>query len=122
MLTAIVWGGYNAALEQYSWFYVLVAWRNRWPGGWRHWLGLAVGVVLLLILVTAIHIVFWAVFLPEAGPTPYSWLTIPLNTLLTFAYVAMYFGARSFWPTFVVHFLVDLQLVLLARYSILGAL
>lgn len=119
MLTAIVWGGFNAALEQFAWLYVLVAWRNRWATGWRRWLGLVVGTLLILTLVSAIHVLFWAEFLPTATGGGLSWLTVPLNTLLTLVYVLMYFQARSFWPTFVVHFLVDLQLVLLARYSIL---
>lgn len=122
MLTAVVWGGFNAALEQYSWLYVLVAWRNRWPDGRRRRLGLAVGWLLFLTLVSVVHVVFWAEVLPVASPGPLSWLTVPLNTLLALSYVGMYFRARSFWPTFAVHFLVDLQLVLLARYSILGAL
>lgn len=120
--TAVVWGGLNAALEQYAWLYVLVAWRNRWQDGWRRWAGLVVGIALILTLVSVIHIVFWAAVLPTATATPLSWLTVPLNTALTLTYVMMYFRARSFWPTFVVHFLVDLQLVLLARYSILGQL
>jgi hypothetical protein len=118
-LTAVIWGGFNAALEQFAWLYVLVAWRNRWASGPLRLVGLAVGAILLLALVSLIHIVFWAEVLPEARATALSWLTVPLNTLLTLTYIMMYFRARSFWPTFVVHFLVDLQLVLLARYSIL---
>lgn len=120
--TAVVWGGVNAALEQFSWLYVLLAWRNRWGDGRLRWVGLAVGVVLLLTLVSVIHVVFWAEVLPNAAAGGLSWLTVPLNTLLTASYVLMYLRARSFWPTFVVHFLVDLQLVVLAQYSILAQL
>lgn len=119
MLTAIVWGGFNAALEQFAWLYVLVAWRNRWGAGRQRIVGLVVGWALIIILVAVIHAVFWSAVLPTAEQTGLSWLTVPLNLLLTVSYVAMYFGARSFWPTFVVHFLVDLQLVLLSGYSIL---
>lgn len=118
-LTAVVWGGFNAALEQFSWLYVLLAWRNHWSAGRLRWLGMGIGVVLLLTLVSLIHIVFWAEVLPTAQATTVSWLTVPLNTLLTATYVIMYLRARSFWPTFLIHFLVDLQLVLLARYSII---
>ncbi|MBP1468768.1 hypothetical protein EYB53_023865 [Candidatus Chloroploca sp. M-50] len=117
-LTAVIWGGVNAALEQFSWLYVLIAWRNRWATGWQQKLGLIIGSFLLLTLVTLIHIIFWAEVLPEARQTGATWLTVPLNTLLTLTYVVMYFQARSFWPTFLVHFLVDLQIVILARYSI----
>jgi membrane protease YdiL (CAAX protease family) len=97
---------------------VLDGWRNRWPGGpWRR-LGLAVGIGLLLALVGLIHVLFWSRFLPAARPTRWSWLSIPLNFLLTAAYVLLYYRSRSMWPVFWVHLLADLQLVLLAHYSI----
>lgn len=118
-LTLLIWSPLNAALEHLSWLYVLDAWRNRWAVGWLRWLGWTVGIVLLLVLVGAIHVLFWILFLPEGDPTPYSWLTIPLNFLLTASYVALYYRSRSMWPTFFVHLLADLQLVLIARYSIL---
>ena len=118
LLTLLIWAPLNAALEQLSWLYVLDAWRNRWPRGARRWVGLIVGVVLLLVLVGMIHVVFWIRFLPEGQGGPWSWTTVPLNTLLTASYVALYYRSRSMWPTFVIHLLVDLQLVALANYSI----
>jgi amino acid transporter len=118
-LTALIWAPLNGALEQLSWQYVLDAWRNRWPGGWRRRAATAVGVLLLLTLVTLIHVVFWVLFLPEKLPGDAPWLSPVLNTLLTVSYVALYLRSRSMWPTFIVHTLVDLQLVLLANYSIL---
>lgn len=122
LLTAFVWAPLNAALEHLSWLYVLDAWRNHWQTPPLRWLGTLVGSLLLLAFVTLIHIVFWAAFLPEGQPTPWSWAVVPLNTLLTVVYVLLYYRARSFWPTLVIHLLVDLQLVLVARYSILPAL
>lgn len=117
-LTLLVWAPLNAALEHLSWLYVLDAWRNRWATGWRRWLGLGIGIVLLLALVGLIHVVFWLRFLPTAAPTAWSWLTIPLNFALTATYVLLYYRSRSLWPTFFVHLLADLQLVLLAYYAI----
>jgi len=117
-LTLLVWAPLNGALEQLSWFYVLDAWRNRWRDGAARWLGLGVGVLLLLALVGMIHALFWSRFLPLAEPTPLSRFVIPLNVLLTLAYGLLYYRTRSMWPVFVVHLLVDLQLVLLANYSI----
>lgn len=117
--TLLGWATLNGAAEQLSWFYVLNAWRNRWPTGWRRTLGLAVGVALLLVLVGLIHFLFWARFLPLAEATPLSRFAIPLNVVLTAAYAALYYRSQSLWPVFVVHTLVDAQLVLIARYSIL---
>lgn len=118
-LTALLWAPLNGALEQLSWQYVLDAWRNRWPSGWPRRLGLAVGIVLLLVFVALIHILFWVDFLPEKRAGTMLWLTPALNTLLAAVYVLLYYRSRSMWPTFVIHTLVDLQLVLLANYSIL---
>lgn len=56
VLTILIWVPLNAAMEQLSWFYVLDAWRNRWQSGVPRWLGLIVGIVLLVILVTLIHL------------------------------------------------------------------
>lgn len=119
LLTALIWAPLNGALEQLSWQYALDAWRNRWRAGRLRWLGLAVGVILIVTLVSLIHIVFWALFLPAKEAGAALWLTPVLNTLLTVVYVLLYLQARSMWPTFVIHTLVDLQLVLLANYSIL---
>jgi hypothetical protein len=116
LVTLGLWAPLNAATEQLSWQYVLDSWRNRWPGGRR--LGLVVGIVLLLVLVGLIHVLFWSRFLPSARPTRWSWLGIPLNFVLTATYVLLYYRARSMWPVFWVHLLADLQLVLLAHYSI----
>lgn len=118
-LTLLVWAPLNAATEQLSWFYVLDAWRNRWRRGVARKVGLAVGVASLVALVALIHALFWARFLPLTEPTPLTRFAIPLNLLLTAAYAALYYRARSLWPVFVVHLLVDAQLVLLANYSIL---
>ena len=118
-LTLLVWAPLNAAAEQCSWFYVLDAWRNRWPGVRRRLLATAVGVILLLLLVGLIHALFWAKVLPVTEPTPLTRFAIPLNIVLTGAYGLLYYRSRSMWPVFVVHLLVDAQLVLLAHYSIL---
>ncbi len=118
VLTILIWVPLNAAMEQLSWFYVLDAWRNRWQSGIPRWLGLIVGIVLLVTLVTFIHLLFWVRFLPISKPTPYSWVGIPLNLLLTASYAALYYRSGSMFPTFFVHLLADLQLVLLAHYAI----
>lgn len=119
LLTAIVWAPLNGALEQLVWQYVLDAWRNRWRGGRAKHLGTAIGVILFLTLVSLIHVVFWLSFLPTKLPGDLPWLSPVLNTLLAGVYVWLYLRARSMWPTFIIHTLVDLQLVLLANYSIL---
>lgn len=121
-LTALIWAPLNGALEQLSWVYVLDAWRNRWPGGWQRRAGLVVGWLLILTFVALIHIQFWALFLPAKLPSTLWWLDQLLTTVLTVVYVVLYDRARSMWPTFIVHTLVDLQLVLLANYSILPSL
>jgi hypothetical protein len=118
LLTALVWAPLNAAMEQLSWFYVLDAWRNRWTAGWLRWAGLAIGVVLMLAMVALIHALFWIEFLPTADPNPWSWVLIPANMALTLCYVLLYYRSRSMWPTYAIHFLTDLQLVLIANYSI----
>jgi membrane protease YdiL (CAAX protease family) len=118
-LTALIWAPLNAALEQLSWLYVLDSWRNRWRSGWLRWLGLGVGIVLMLALIGLIHALFWARFLPGTEPTAWTWASIPLNFALTATYVLLYYRSGSMWPTFFVHLLTDVQLVLLARYSIL---
>ena len=78
--------------------------------------------MLLVTLVTLIHILFWARFLPETSAPERLPFTIGLNLVLTASYALLYYRARSMWPTALVHLLVDLQLVLLANYSILGSL
>jgi hypothetical protein len=118
LVTALVWAPMNAALEQLSWFYVFDAWRNRWRAGNLRWVGLAVGALLLVTLVALIHILFWARFLPVATNTPLGFLTPLLNLVLTAAYGALYYRSRSMWPVFIIHYLVDLQLVLIGNYSI----
>jgi membrane protease YdiL (CAAX protease family) len=116
-LTLLLWAPLNGALEQLSWQYVLDAWRNRWSAGWPRGLGLFVGIILILALVSLIHILFWSLFLP-AKQGDMAWLTPVLNTVLTLVYVMLYLRSRSMWPTFIIHTLVDLQLVALANYSI----
>jgi len=118
-LTLLVWAPLNAAAEQCSWFYVLDAWRNRWPEGRRRLLATTVGALLLLLLVGLIHALFWARVLPLAEATPLRRFAIPLNAVLTLAYGLLYYRSRSMWPVFVLHLLVNAQLVLIARYSIL---
>ena len=118
-LTLVVWGGINAACEQLAWFYVLDAWRLRWRAGVWRWVGLAVGGLLMLVLVGLIHALFWAKFLPIAEATSLTRFSIPLNLALTGAYYWLYRRSGSMWPVFVVHFLVDAQLVWIAQYSIL---
>jgi membrane protease YdiL (CAAX protease family) len=116
-LTLLVWAPLNGALEQLSWQYVLDAWRNRWPSGWQRRVGLFVGIILILALVALIHILFWSLFLPLKQSST-AWLTPVLNIFLTVVYVMLYLRSRSMWPTFIIHTLVDLQLVALANYSI----
>jgi hypothetical protein len=118
LVTALVWAPMNAALEQLSWFYVFDAWRNRWRAGNLRWVGLAVGALLLVTLVALIHIFFWSRFLPVATNAPLGFLTPILNLVLTVAYGALYYRSRSMWPVFIIHYLVDLQLVLIGHYSI----
>lgn len=118
-LTAVIWAPLNGFLEQLSWLYVLDSWRNRWTGGRMRVVGLAVGILLLVMFVTLIHLLFWGRFLPLAASNPWSWAGIPLNLLLTAGYVLLYYRSRSMWPTFIVHTLVDLQLVLIAGYSLI---
>src|SRR5215831_9850317 len=118
LVTALIWGPMNAALEQLSWFYVFDAWRNRWRTGNLRWVGLLVGAALLVTLVALIHILFWARFLPVATNARLGFLTPILNLVLTAAYGALYYRSRSMWPVFIIHYLVDLQLVLIGNYSI----
>jgi hypothetical protein len=118
-LTAAIWAPLNGFLEQLAWLYVLDSWRNRWTAGRMREVGLAVGIVLLVVLVTLIHVLFWGRFLPVAAPNVWSWAGIPLNLLLTAGYVLLYYQSRSMWPTFIVHTLVDLQLVLISGYSLI---
>lgn len=118
VFTLLVWGGINAACEQLSWFYVLDSWRFRWRQGVARWVGLGVGVVLTLGLIALIHILFWARFLPLAEATELSRFSLPLNFVLTGAYYWLYRRSGSMWPVFVLHFLVDAQLVWIAQYSI----
>jgi hypothetical protein len=118
LVTALVWAPMNAALEQLSWFYVFDAWRNRWTAGNLRWVGLVAGALLLVTLVGLIHILFWAKFLPVATNAPLGFLTPILNLVLTAAYGALYYRSRSMWPVFIIHYLVNLQLVLIGGYSI----
>lgn len=124
LLTLVVWGGLNAVCEQLLWFYVLDSWWLRWRGRQSplRWLGLGIGVLLLLVLVGLIHALFWARFLPVAEPTALTRFSIPLNLILTGAYYWLYRRSGSMWPVFVLHFLVDAQLVWIAHYSLLPAL
>ncbi len=122
LITLIGWSLLNGALEHLSWFYVLDAWRNRWRAGTLRWVGLTVGVLLLLAFVALIHALFWLLFLPTAKPSAWSWAAVPLNMLLLGTYTLLYYRSRSMWPVFVVHALADIQLVALAYYSILPAL
>ena len=118
-LTALVWAPLNGAMEQLSWFYVFDAWRTRWSTGRLRRLGIAAGTLLLLTLVTLIHVLFWVKFLPGDGGGPLTGVSIALNTGLTALYGLMYYRSGSWWPTMVLHTLVDLQLVLIPMYSIL---
>lgn len=118
LVTALIWAPMNAALEQLSWFYVFDAWRNRWNAGRLRWIGLVVGALLLVTLVALIHILFWAKFLPVATNAPLGFLTPIVNLVLTAAYGALYYRSRSMWPVFIIHYLVDLQLVVIGNYSI----
>lgn len=118
VLTLLIWGGLNAACEQLSWFYVLDSWRLRWREGPARWVGLGVGVLLTLALVGLIHALFWVRFLPLAEPTGLTRFSLPLNLVLTGTYYWLYRRSGSMWPVFVLHFLVDAQLVWIARYSI----
>ena len=124
ILTALIWAPLNALLEQVGWFYVLDAWRLRWSTGWQRAAGTIIGIVLTLAFIALIHILFWARFLPAGGEGSGTLLAIAqiLNLLLTGAYWWMWQRSGSLWPTFVLHLLVDLQLVLLSWYSIIPAL
>lgn len=121
-LTVLIWAPLNGAMEQLSWIYLLDAWRNRWSAGWQRGVGLLVGWLLIFTLVALIHILFWTLFLPAKLPSELWWIDQILNVALTVVYVLLYDRSRSMWPTFIVHTLVDLQLVLLANYSILPSL
>jgi hypothetical protein len=118
-LTVLIWAPLNGFMEQLIWLYPLDAWRNRWRSGRLRWVGFVIGGVLFLALITLIHVVFWVRFLPLTEPHALAWASPVLNTFLALSYAALYYRARSFWPTFVIHTLVDLQLVLLPNYSIL---
>jgi len=120
VLTLLIWAPLNGAMEQLSWFYVLDAWRTRWRAGFLRWIGLGIGILLLLTLIALIHILFWAQFLPTAE-TSAAWMggvRQLLHTLLTVSYGGLYYRSGSWWPTFVIHLLADVQLVFLANYSI----
>lgn len=122
LITLFIWAPLNAAMEQLSWFYVLDAWRFRWRTGALRWVGLTVGIVLLLALVALIHIFFWSRFLPTSQESAPDWAQAAQQLFyypLVLSYWFLYHRSRSMWPTFVVHFLVDAQLAILARYSIL---
>lgn len=119
LATLLIWSPLNAAMEQLSWVYVLDAWRNRWQSGPLRWVGLAVGTILLVALIGLIHALFWGEFLPLATPNRWTVFSIPLTFLLTITYVALYYRSRSMWPVFFVHLFADLQLVLIAHYSII---
>lgn len=122
LITLIGWSLLNGAVEHLSWFYVLDAWRNRWSTGALRWVGLTVGIILLLVFVALIHALFWVQFLPAAEPSPWAWAALPLNVLLTGTYALLYYRSRSMWPVLVIHTLADIQLVALTYYSILPAL
>lgn len=118
LLTLIIWVPLNSSMEQLSWFYVLDAWRNRWTKGAGRWIGLVVGILLCLALIGAIHALFWLLFLPS--PTiSYTWVVIVLNLLQAVAMGVLYYKSGSMWMTMGVHIISDLQLVLLAHYTLL---
>jgi membrane protease YdiL (CAAX protease family) len=121
-LTALIWAPLNGIMEQLVWIYVLDAWRYRWASGWQRWLGWAIGILLIVTLVGLIHALFWGLFLPLNPSQPWGTLAIVSNTALAAAYVLLYDRSGSMWPTAILHTLVDLQLVLVPMYSILGDL
>ncbi|NJM05437.1 CPBP family intramembrane metalloprotease [Candidatus Gracilibacteria bacterium] len=122
VVTALIWAPLNGVMEQLVWIYVLDTWRCRWTNGWQRWAGLAVGIVLIVTLVGLIHALFWGLFLPLNPTQPWGTLAIVSNTALTAAYVLLYDRSGSMWPTALLHTLVDLQLVLVPMYSIIGDL
>lgn len=121
LLTALIWAPLNALLEQVGWFYVLDAWRLRWQTGLPRIAGTVVGILLTLAFIALIHILFWAKFLPAGSEAGGTLLLVgqALNLLLIVAYWWLWQRSGSLWPTFVIHLLVDLQLVLIPWYSIL---
>ncbi len=116
-LTVLLWAPLNGALEHLGWFFVLDAWRAGWPDRRGRVGGLLVGAVLTLVLVGGIHALFWARVLPVGDGI--AAVGIGLNTLALLAYVVLRDRSRSQWPVFVVHTAIDVQLVLVAGYSIL---
>jgi membrane protease YdiL (CAAX protease family) len=98
---------------------VLDAWRTRWQQGVPRWVGLGIGILLLLTLVTLIHLLFWAQFLPTAESAALGWMAQILYILLITSYGLLYYRSGSMWPTFFVHLAADVQLVVLSNYSIL---
>lgn len=117
ILTILLWVPLNSALEQLSWVYVLDAWRTRWQTGAMRWVGLLVGLLLMLALIGLIHVRFWLLFLPVANG-PFQVISLPLSFLLTATQIGAYYRSGSMWPTWIIHLFSDLQLVLLAHYSI----
>lgn len=118
VLTLVIWAPLNSFMEQLSWFYVLDAWRNRWTRGGARWIGLSLGIVLTLAMIGAIHALFWLLFLPSPNIS-YTWVVIILNLLQAVAMVLLYYRSGSMWLTWGVHIISDLQLVILAHYSLL---
>ncbi|HVU67812.1 MAG TPA: hypothetical protein VHD63_11805 [Ktedonobacteraceae bacterium] len=121
VLTILLWVPLNSAMEQLSWIYVLDAWRTRWPGGPLRWLGLAIGILLTLALISLIHTRFWLLFLPTATSANTA-LVVILSLLLTATQIGAYYRSGSMWSTWLIHFFSDLQLVLLAHYSLFAHL
>jgi hypothetical protein len=120
-LTLLLWVPLNSALEQLSWVYVLDAWRTRWQSGIMRWLGLAIGLLLMLTLIALIHLRFWLLFLPVANG-PFQMISFPLSLLLTATQIGAYYRSGSMWPTWLIHLFSDMQLVLLAHYSLFAHL
>ncbi len=115
--TLLLWAPLNGALEHLGWFFVLDAWRDGWRDRHRQRAGLIAGWVLMLGLVGGIHAMFWASFLPTGDAN--AALGIGLNALALLAYVVLRNRSHSQWPVFVLHTAIDVQLVLVAGYSIL---
>jgi hypothetical protein len=118
LLTLVIWAPLNSFMEQLSWFYVLDAWRNRWTKGALRWFGLSVGIILTLTLISLIHTLFWLLFLPSPVFS-YTWVVVVLNLLQAVAMCLLYYRSGSMWLAWGVHLISDVQLVLLAHYSLL---
>lgn len=115
--TLLLWAPVNGALEHLGWIFVRDVWRDGWRDCHRQRAGLIAGWALMLWLVGGIHALSWARFLPAGDAN--AALGIGLNALTLLAYVVLRNRSRSQWPVFVLHTAIDVQLVLVAGYSIL---